>query len=105
MLPADVYTLSDFGAGEVVRLADRRHRMRLLAFPARAGGRWHVTVRGDRRRRYSLEAAFRACAVALDGRPLPRSAWRQRRGILRATFSARQATLTVNGCPAGGLAK
>jgi alpha-glucosidase (family GH31 glycosyl hydrolase) len=98
MLPADVFTLSDFGGGEVVRLADRRDRMRLLAFPATRGGRWTVAVVGDRRRRYTLEAAFRACAVALDGRPLPRSAWRVRRGVLTATFSARRARLTARGC-------
>jgi alpha-glucosidase (family GH31 glycosyl hydrolase) len=101
MLPADVFTLSDFGEGEVVRLADRRDRMRLLAFPARSRGSWRVDINGDRRRRYTLEAAFRACAVALDGRPLPRSAWRQRRGVLTATFSARRATLSVRGCQPG----
>jgi alpha-glucosidase (family GH31 glycosyl hydrolase) len=98
MLPADVFTLSDFGAGEVVRLADRRDRMRLLAFPAPRAP-WRVALDGDRRRRYTLEAAFRACAVALDGRPLPRSAWRQDGGVLTARFTVRRGTLAVRGCP------
>jgi alpha-glucosidase (family GH31 glycosyl hydrolase) len=97
MLPADVFTLSDYGAGEVVRLADRRDRMRLLAFPTGRGG-WRVELDGDMRRSYTLEAAFRACAVALDGRPLARSAWRQRAGVLTATFAARRGTLSVRAC-------
>jgi alpha-glucosidase (family GH31 glycosyl hydrolase) len=97
LLPADVFTLSGYGAGEVVRLADRRDRMRLLAFPAQ-GRPWRIRLDGDRRRRYTLEAAFRACGVALDGRPLPRSAWRNRGGVLTARFTARAGTLSVRGC-------
>jgi hypothetical protein len=97
MLPADVSTLSDFGAGNVVRLADRRDQMRLLAFPARPDATWTLNLAGPRRR-YTLEAAFRACAVSLDGRPLPDSAWRQHRGVLTAKFRASRSTLTVRGC-------
>jgi hypothetical protein len=33
--------------------------------------------------------------VRVGGRPLPRSAWSYRRGVLRATFRARAATLRV----------
>jgi alpha-D-xyloside xylohydrolase len=125
LLPADVSTLSDFGAGRVVRLADRRDRMRLLAFPgpsrtagmpagerlvSRVGsGTWRLTIRGRRARTYELEASttglsegrpFRACRLSVDGRPLARSAWSQGRpgGVLRASFRARHATLVVRGC-------
>jgi alpha-glucosidase (family GH31 glycosyl hydrolase) len=97
MLPADVSTLSDFGAGAVVRLADRQNQMRLLAFPTRADASWTLKLAGPRRR-YTLEAVFRACSVSLDGRPLPHSAWRQHRGVLTATFRARRSILAVRGC-------
>jgi alpha-glucosidase (family GH31 glycosyl hydrolase) len=97
MLPADTFTLADYGAGEVIRLADRRHRMRLLAFPS-PGRPWQIELDGDLRRRYTLEAAFRACSVALDGRPLRRSAWGNRAGVLTASFTARRGTLSIRGC-------
>ena len=125
MLPADVSTLSNFGAGRIVRLADRRDRLRLLAFPgprrvarmfererlvsSSARGRWRLAILGKRARRYTLEASttglraasggrFRTCAVSIAGRRLPRSAWRQEGGVLSATFRARHATLVARGC-------
>jgi hypothetical protein len=127
MLPADVSTLSRYGKGSVVRLADRRDRLRLLAFPGpsttagmfsgerlrsdSADGRWTLRIDGRRERRYTLEAStvglrgfgrerFRACAVTVAGRPLRRSAWSQRRGadVLIATFRARRAVVVVRGC-------
>jgi hypothetical protein len=94
MLPADVSTLSRFGAGEVVRLADRSDRLRLLAFPSRSSRRWTLRVSGPPRR-YTVEAAFRVCGLTLDGR---RIAWRQRGPLFTTTFRARRATLTVRGC-------
>ena len=126
MLPADVSTLSPY-AGDVVRLADRRDRLRLLAFPGprtsagmlsgerltstTARGRWTLRIDGARTRRYALEAstsglrggrgerAFRACAVTVGGRALSRSDWRQARsGVLTARFSARRATVVVRDC-------
>jgi len=114
LLPADVATLSPYGAGRVVRLADRRDRMRLLAFPGarnlRNGG-WTLHVEGGRKRLYMLEAAtvgldrpgvgaFETCSVAVSGRRLPRSAWHQRRpgGVLTATFHAGRATVVMRGC-------
>jgi alpha-glucosidase (family GH31 glycosyl hydrolase) len=123
MLSADVSTLSRYGRGRVVRLADRRDRLRLLAFPGPATtagifsrerlrsaarrGRWKLHIEGRRKRRYTLEAStaglrprpFRACAVVLNGRELPRSAWRQRQagGVLTATFTARRARVVVRG--------
>jgi alpha-glucosidase (family GH31 glycosyl hydrolase) len=119
LLPADVDTLAPYGRG-LVHLRDRRGRLSLLAFPrGRWRGRmfdgerlrsvetrrgWRLRVAGDRRRRYTLEAAFAALRhpfapdrVLLDGRPLPRRAWSfsTRRRVLRIRFSARRATLVV----------
>src|SRR3712207_3726696 len=90
LLAPDVDTLSDYGEGAegVVRLADRRGRLHLLAFPrgkgesatgpgerarsrevARRGGEWRLTIEGSRRRTYTLQATlstlrrpFRPCA-------------------------------------------
>jgi alpha-glucosidase (family GH31 glycosyl hydrolase) len=127
-LPADVSTLSRYGASSAVRLADRRDRLTLLAFPGppraaglfsgerlisrAARGRWTLRIVGARRRLYTLEAStaglrptlpgdrFRACAITVAGRSLPRSAWRQRRpgGVLVARFGARHATVVVRAC-------
>jgi alpha-glucosidase (family GH31 glycosyl hydrolase) len=115
LLSADVSTLSDYGAGRVVRLADRRRRLRLLAFPGSRllrHGAWGLHVSGPTARRYTLEAStaglrpgggtgFRTCAVSVNGRALPHSAWRQPRpgGVLLASFTARRARVTVSGCP------
>jgi hypothetical protein len=98
MLPADVSTLASYGRGRVVRLADRARVLRLLAFPTRSS--WRLRVADRAARRYRLEAALRvrACSVELNGRALPRSAWRQRGGVLSASFSTRRAVLAVRGC-------
>jgi alpha-glucosidase (family GH31 glycosyl hydrolase) len=114
LLSADVSTLSAYGTGRVVRLADRRRRLRLLAFPGPRhlrDGAWGLHVSGPSVRRYTLEAStagpsegggelFRACAVSVNGRTLPRSAWRQPRpgGVLVASFTARRASVAVRGC-------
>jgi sulfoquinovosidase len=124
LLPPDVETLADYGTG-LVRLADRRNRMELLAFPRgtrtsrfneeerlhSAEGRrgWTLRVRGARTRTYRLQASlatlrrpFVPCAVRLDGRALPAGAWsydRQTRR-LRVAFRAREATVRVAACPA-----
>ena len=121
MLPADVDTLAPYRGPDVVRLADRRDRMQLLAFPRgrwtggmgaageRLGSRestrgWTLAVRGKRRRTYRLQAALSALrtpftprALTLDGRRLARSSWSydRRRGTLRASFTCRSAVLRV----------
>jgi hypothetical protein len=124
LLPADVSTLSDYGAGHVVRLRDRADRLRLLAFPAGrssagffarervvsrpARGVWRLEVHGTRTRRFELEAAtaglrgsgggrFTPCGVRLGGHDLPRDAWRfdAPRRVLTATFTTRRAALAV----------
>ena len=104
LLDPGVQTLTRYGGDDVVNLADRADRMRLLAWPrgwrrvalgpadgdelisAEARRGWIVKLRGARTRTYELEAdlgtmargAFRPCRV-LGGRggrtPLPRSAW------------------------------
>jgi len=127
MLSPDVSTLSRYGRGDVVRLTDRRDRLRLLAFPgpsSTAGmfsrerlssrttpGRWTLRIDGRRTRRYTVEAstaglhrrdgrgAFRACSIIVGGRSLPRSAWNQRRpGVLVAVFSARRTVMVARSC-------
>ena len=99
LLPADVDTLAPYAGAGVVRLADRRDRMQLLAFPrgrseSRMGARgerlasaerragWTLAVRGKRARRYSLQASlgtlrrpFARAGCCSPGRPLQRSAW------------------------------
>ena len=122
MLSPDVDTLTDYGEGAdgVVRLADRRGRLRLLAFPrgrsesaigpgetilsVERGRRWIVRLRGARRRTYRLEASLatlrrpirRVCAV----RGARKWSFSRRSRVLRATFRARRATLVVRGCRA-----
>jgi alpha-glucosidase (family GH31 glycosyl hydrolase) len=121
LLPPAVDTLAGYGDGQgVVRLRDRRDRLRLIAFPrgrskarfnqrewliSRASrGRWELRIKGKRARRYRLQAAlstmrrpFKPCRVLLAGRPLPRRAWGYAggRGVLEARFRTRGATLTV----------
>jgi len=112
LLSPDVDTLADYGAGgEAVRLADRRDRAELLAFPrGRSSGRlgergrwnsaegrrgWDLSLRGAGTRRYRLQASlgilrrpFAPRRVTVGGRPLARSAWRYSRQtrVLRADF-------------------
>ncbi|MBN1530373.1 MAG: glycoside hydrolase family 31 protein [Thermoleophilaceae bacterium] len=115
MLPPDVDTLADYGeGGGAVRLADRRDRLDLLAFPhgrsaGRLGprGRWHsvltpaawtLRLRPPGPRRFRLQAALPGGAprsVRLGSRALPRSAWSYRGGVLRTSFRARSAKLVV----------
>ena len=127
LLPSDVSTLSPYGGRGVVRLADRRGALRLLAFPRgrstagmfgderltsrAADGRWSLAVRGARTRRYALEAsmadlsgarggAFVPCRLSVGGRAVSRAAWRfdARRRVLTASFRARRAILRVTAC-------
>ena len=115
--PADVDTLTSYGRGRgLVHLRDRSGRMKLLAFP-RGRSRteigpgesvrsvelrngWRLVVKGKRKRRYSLQASlatlhhpFVVCAVN-------RGKWtyNRRTRVLRASFKARSATLSVRGC-------
>ncbi len=123
LLAPDVDTLADYGrGGGAVRLRDRAGRMRLLAFPrgsssARMGlrgrlssvegrRRWRLSLRGERRRRYELQASLRTLrrpfvpmAVAVNGRRVARRTWRydRRTGALVLRFSARRATVRVSG--------
>ncbi len=123
LLPANVDTLTGYGGGgAIVHLRDRRSALTLLAFPrgrSRAAlgvggtvssrekrGRWALEIEARERRTYALQAAmgvlhdrFRPCAVRLDGRSLPASAWSYEpsRRLLRATFSARSGRLVVSG--------
>ena len=114
LLPPEVDTLADYGGGgNAVRLADRRDRVDLLAFPrARSSGRleargrwvskrhgsgWTLTLRAVGPRRYRLQAALpglRPVVVRLNGRHLPPAAWSydRRSGVFRASFRGTRAT-------------
>ena len=119
LLPADVDTLADgrgTGAG-LVHLADRRRRLRILAWPAgRTGARfytdgrlrsrlsaraWMLAIRSRARRVYEIEAVlpFRPRRVTLGGRRIARRAWSYRDGVLRARVRARRATLRATQRP------
>ena len=121
LLSADVDTLTDYGRADgLVHLRDRAGRMRLLAFPrghSEAGMRrrealrsdegrrgWRLTIRGKRRRRYSLEVTlatlarpFRPCAVSVRGHRLRRSRWSysRRTRVLRTSFRVRSGRVSV----------
>ncbi len=123
MLPDSVESLTDYGGkGGPVTLRDRRHRLDLLAFPrgrsssplAGGGkitsierrGRWKLEIKSaERRHRYDLQAStttlerpFRPCRVTLDGRALPKRAWRfdREQGKLLVRFAARSARLVAS---------
>ena len=123
LLPADVDTLAPYRGRGVVRLADRRGAMQLLAFPrgrssAGMGERperlrsvedargWRLTIRGKRARRYSLQASlatlrrpFAPRRVIVNGRPLSRRRWsydRRTRG-LRVELRGKLVKLDVRG--------
>jgi hypothetical protein len=124
LLSPDVQTLSPYGGKDVVHLADRSDRLRLLAFPRgrtsaalgdegdravsdEAPGRWTLTIDGSRTRQYRVQAGLGAlrhrlvpCRVTVDGRPLPRSAWSYGRAsrVLQVTATLRRGTITVSGC-------
>jgi len=122
LLSPAVRTLADtVAAPGVVKLADRRGELQLLAFPRGQSsarfyeneylrseelpGLWRLTIEGLALRHYALQASlatlvqpFTACQVRLDGNPL--ADWHYDAGnkVLRANFSARSAVLEVSGC-------
>jgi alpha-glucosidase (family GH31 glycosyl hydrolase) len=125
MLPPDVDTLADYGAGApgLVRLADRERSLHLLAFPrgttegrfgtrgryrsVEATGTWTLVVRAERRSTVMLEASmhtlqapFDPCAVLVNRRPLPDDAWSfdPSTGVPRATIDGRSARVEVTAC-------
>ena len=124
LLPHTVDTLADVGKGAgLVKLADRRHRMHLLAFPrgesvSRLAGRARIEmvegrrrltirVRAARKRGYWLQASlstlrrpFRPCSLRVGRRPLSRRKWTYDPGrmVLRAKFRGRSPRLVVRAC-------
>ncbi|MBA3263307.1 MAG: hypothetical protein H0T69_12725 [Thermoleophilaceae bacterium] len=68
-------------------------------------GEWALTIRGQRRRRWTIEASMATlerpltvCAVEAQGGRL--SGWRfdRRTAVLRVTLEARRGTLVARGC-------
>jgi alpha-glucosidase (family GH31 glycosyl hydrolase) len=125
MLPPDVDTLADYGAGApcLVRLADRTRALQLLAFPrgtteGRFGTRgrygsveaprtWTLVVRAEHRSTVMLEASmhtlqspFDPCSVSVNRRRLPDDAWSfdPSTGVLRATVEGRSLRVDVTAC-------
>lgn len=128
LLPPDVDTLADYGGHDpsLVRLADRADQLLILAFPhgtssahalrgdrlvSREGDRrWELALRSRRPRTWAVQASlatlaepFTPCAVALDGEPLPPSAWSfdPATHILRATVHTRRGRLAATADCAG----
>jgi alpha-glucosidase (family GH31 glycosyl hydrolase) len=119
LLPAEVDTLAPYRGPGVVRLADRRGRIDLLASPRgdstaamgvrperigslERGGTWRLTVRGKRARLYSLQASlatlrrpFAPSSLTIAGRPLRDWSYDRRTRVLRARFRLRSGTLLV----------
>jgi alpha-glucosidase (family GH31 glycosyl hydrolase) len=124
LLPPDVDTLASYGAGTtgLVRLADRRDRHRLLAFPrgsseaqlahgrirsredsgdawrleiAAPNGRWSVAASFA-----TLERPFTPCTAEWNGKPLPARHWSfdGQAAVFRTSVSG-AGTLVVSGCP------
>jgi len=125
MLPPDVDTLTDYGAGApgLVRLADRQQSLGLLAFPrgtseGRFGnrgrwssteepGRWSLLVRAERRSTVTLQASMRTletpfepCSVLVNGQPLADDAWSfdASTGVLRVALDGRTLRVEVAPC-------
>ena len=116
LLPPDVDTLADYGAGApgLVRLADRDRALHLLVFPrgrsegrflsrgrwrsTEAPDRWSLTARAERRSTWDIEVAlgtltvpFAPCSVRTNRRPLPEDAWTYdaASGVLRVRVEGR----------------
>jgi hypothetical protein len=63
---------------------------------------WRLTVRGKRKRRYTLQASlgtlrrpFKPCGLRAAGRPLK---WTYRARVLRARFTLRRGAVTASRC-------
>ena len=125
LLPPDVDTLADYGAGTpgLVRLADRLDQLELIALPrgsstahafrreryrsVEGDRRWELAIYGARQRTWRLQASlatlehpFVPCAVEFDGQALPASDWSYDADahVLRATWQGRNGRLVVEGC-------
>ena len=121
LLPPGVDTLADYRGEGVTRLADRRGRLRLLAFPrgrSRATfldgerlrsrerrGRWELRIRGARTRRYAVQASLatlrrplQPCAVRANGRRVRRWRFDRATQVLRFGVRARRARVVIRGC-------
>jgi alpha-glucosidase (family GH31 glycosyl hydrolase) len=125
MLPPDVDTLADYGAGApgLVRLADREGALRLLAFPrgtsegrfgkegryrsVESPGRWTLSAWAERSSTVTLQASLRTlrapfvpCTVRSNGRLLPDAAWSfdATSGVLRATVEGQSLRVEAAAC-------
>jgi hypothetical protein len=115
LLPADTDSLSPYRAPGVTSLATNAKHYRLLAFPgpkriARLsanvgdtvasqlkGGTWTLKIHGTTQRSYDIQAPLaHACGVKVAGRPLSKSVWSVKDGVLNIGLGTTKAiTLTV----------
>ena len=127
LLHPSVETLSDYGAGNAVRLRDRERHLRLLAWPRgertvplglekgetatsrETSTGWTLEIDGNRHRTYEVEAAlgtlaggaFRPCSVHAGERGrTPVQSWRYDRatGVLSLRVFERDALIVVRSC-------
>jgi hypothetical protein len=121
LLPADVDTLADYGAGtpDLVRLADRLDQLQLIVFPrgtssARAfrgeryrsiegDQRWELALDGNRTRTWTLQASlatlnrpFTPSSVEFAGAPVADWSFDDATKVLRATFVGQRGRLVVD---------
>jgi hypothetical protein len=118
----------------LVRLADRRDALRVLAFPrgiskgrfgergryrsVEADGRWTLKILAEQRSDVmiqasmrTLDAPFEPCSVKVNGRPLPSNAWTfdAATGVLRTQIQERRLRIEALACkpqkPASARAK
>ncbi|HVH18930.1 MAG TPA: TIM-barrel domain-containing protein, partial [Myxococcota bacterium] len=129
LLPPDVDTLSDYGdaSPDLVKLADRRQALHLLAFPRGTSHArfyengllasvehfrgWELWILGGGAREFELQASlatlkrpFEPCKVRWRGRPLAAEQWSYdgATGVLRARFEgAGGGALAVTACAGG----
>jgi hypothetical protein len=125
LLAPDVYTLAEHGADDptVIRLADRREQLHLLAFPrgessgtfydtgayysSESPGRWTLSLPDAANRTIHLQAnlqsllqPFTPCEVRVGGSVLDESAWQYdaATGVLIARFAREAGDLEVRDC-------
>jgi alpha-glucosidase (family GH31 glycosyl hydrolase) len=122
LLPPEVDTLASYGdRSDAVSLNEVEGRRVLLAFPRGSSsarledggvvrsqerpGEWALTIRSQRRRRWTIEASLatlsrplRPCKLAAQGGRLDGWRFDARTRVLRATWLGRQGTLVARGC-------
>jgi alpha-glucosidase (family GH31 glycosyl hydrolase) len=113
LLPADVDTLASYGPGpDAVPLSARRGRLDLMAFPRGRwkgtffrgekirsvvrGKRWELRIRGNRMRRYRIQAALPFAPCEISG--ATGTARFLANHVVRAKFRLRKGRISITAC-------